>query len=118
MLETHSDMGGYILKWNLCSHRKSIADMQSATRHLHLVLLLILVISHVCVAAHAATHVPGELGQCELCISYGNATAAVAHHDDQCIPLVRGADPIQCVEDAVHSTTILVTHPRGPPVSS
>ena len=92
--------------------------MPSANRHLYVVLLLILVVSHVCVAAHAATHVPGELGQCELCISYGNATAAVAHHDDQCIPLVRGADPIQCVEKAVHSTTILVIHPRGPPVSS
>ena len=48
----------------------------------------------------------------------GNATAAVADHDDQCIPLARGADPIQCVEEAVLSTTILVIHPRGPPVSS
>jgi len=92
--------------------------MPSPNRNFCLALLLILVVSHVCVAAHAATHVPGELGQCELCISYGNATAAIASYDDQDIPLVRGADPVQSVEEAVHSTTILVAHPRGPPVSS
>ena len=92
--------------------------MLSANRHFYLALLLILVVSHVCVAAHAATHVPGELGQCELCISYGNATAAITSYDDPCVPLVTGADPIQCGETPVHSTTILVIHPRGPPVSS
>ena len=92
--------------------------MPSPGRHFCLALLLILVVSHVCVVAHAATHVPGELGQCELCNSYGNANAAIASHDDQCIPLFRGADPIQRVEKAVHATTILVIHPRGPPVSS
>jgi hypothetical protein len=92
--------------------------MPSANRHFCLVLLLVLMVSHVCVAAHAATHVSGELGQCELCISYGNATAAIASYDDQFIPLVTGDDPIQCVEEAVHSATILVSHPRGPPVSS
>lgn len=92
--------------------------MLSANRHFYLALLLILVVSHVCVAAHAATHAPGELGQCELCISYGNSAAAIASYDDQCLPLVRGADPVQYSETAVHSTTIIVIHPRGPPVSS
>ena len=92
--------------------------MPSPNRHFYLALLLILVVSHICVAAHAATHVPGELGQCELCISYSDSTAAIASHDDQFIPVVSGDEPIQCGEEAIHSATILGSHPRGPPVSS
>ena len=92
--------------------------MPAANRHFYLVLLLILVVSHICVAAHAATHVPGELGQCELCISYGSSAAVIPSYADQFIPLVTGADPIQCREKAVHSATILISQPRGPPVSS
>jgi hypothetical protein len=92
--------------------------MPFANRQFCLALLLILLVSHVAVAAHAATHSPGELGQCELCISYGASTSAVAADDDQFLPLLGGSDPIQCSDIAVHSATILVAHPRGPPVDS
>ena len=92
--------------------------MPSANRHFYLVLMLILLVSHVCVAAHAATHVPGELGQCELCISYGASTAAVAPDDDHDVPLLGGSDPIQGSDAKDHSATIPVIQPRGPPVNS
>ena len=92
--------------------------MPIAKRHFCLGLLLLLLVSHVSVAAHVATHTPGELGECELCISYGSSTAAIAACHDQDVPPVTAADPVAADDAPIHSATFLVVHPRGPPLSS
>lgn len=92
--------------------------MPLANRYFCLGLLLMVLVSHVAVAAHAAAHVPGELSQCQLCISYGASAGVVAADDDQDIPLLAGSDPIHCSNANDHSATTPVVHPRGPPVNS
>lgn len=92
--------------------------MPFANRYICLGLLLMVLVSHAAVAAHAAAHVPGELSQCQLCISYGASAGAVAADNDQDIPLLAGSDPIQRSNANDHSATIPVVHPRGPPVNS
>ena len=111
-------MDRYILAGNVNLLWWSIAHMSLANRQFCLALLLTFLISHVAVAAHAATHVPGELGQCELCISYGASTAAVAADDNQDVPPLAGSDPVHCSDAQGHSAAIPAAHPRGPPVNS
>lgn len=53
--------------------------MQYATRHLCLAVLLALLVGHASFAVHAASHDLGEAVDCQLCISYGDASEALAH---------------------------------------
>ena len=44
--------------------------MTSTRRHLCLALLVALLVGHVGIAVHAATHVSGDAADCELCSSF------------------------------------------------
>ena len=78
-------------------------------------LLLLLFVSNAMVAAHAATHVSADAGDCELCAAYTNPTPALSGH---CPTLPAITAPAQSIEPPVvvpFSIEARGFHPRAPP---
>ena len=63
--------------------------MTLASRNICLAILLGLLVGHVGMAAHASTHAAGEAGECELCLSYNNASEALPSAPDHGIGPLR-----------------------------
>lgn len=92
--------------------------MLKATRHLCLTVILALLVGHASYAVHAASHDGFEAADCQLCISYGNASAVAGDVPDKGVlpkrdhfaPLFAGGIPAVSMRGAVR--------PRGPPLSN
>lgn len=89
--------------------------MHPAARHVVIIALLGLLVGHATLAIHAASHPLADAAECELCISYGDATLALPesplptdwpgrHADASC---ATGTEPSPA--DALHYRQ------RGPP---
>jgi hypothetical protein len=85
-------------------------------RHICLAILLGLLIGHVSVAVHAASHVDAGTSECELCISYGDAAKAITSEPVQgLVPFHGAADRIVATAPWVGQDCTLERQ-RGPPL--
>ena len=91
--------------------------MQNVTRHLCLAVLLALLVGHASFAVHAASHGVGEAVDCELCISYGDASEALAQDPEHEVRPRADARTRQPVADEPATTAVYAFSQRGPPVS-
>ena len=90
--------------------------MTFTRRHLCLALLVALLIGHVGIAVHAATHVAGDTADCELCLSFTDTSYVVAEGQDRKFPDVAYRFA-RTDSDAVPSGRQNAPyHPRGPPL--
>ena len=91
--------------------------MNPATRHICLVVLLGLLVGHTSIAVHAATHVTGDAGECQLCITYGQSADTVETTHECNAPDNRGellADLHTVRTDTRH---VAPYSPRDPPLT-
>ncbi|MDH3621328.1 MAG: hypothetical protein OER91_10565 [Gammaproteobacteria bacterium] len=91
--------------------------MTFAPRHLCLAILIAFLIGHVGIAVHAATHVSGDSGDCELCISYGDATHVVAAGHEQVLENTQYRHALVDLNALPDTLPEAPYHPRGPPLS-
>ena len=63
--------------------------MTLASKNFCLAVLLGLLVGHVGMAAHASTHAVGEASECEFCLSYNNASEALASAPDHSVGPLR-----------------------------
>jgi len=91
--------------------------MTITRRHLCLALLVALLIGHVGIAVHAATHVSGDAADCELCSSFSNTAHATADPERHEIPDARHLYALPDPEAASNARSDAPYHPRGPPWS-
>ena len=89
--------------------------MRFATHSIGLAILLALFLGHASIAVHAAAHEPGEMTECDLCITYGDASETLDAYQEHGVPPV--ADTHVLLVDMVWQTPRPVTsvYPRGPP---
>ena len=97
--------------------RLSRPHVNLATRHFCIALLLGLLVSHLAIAMHTASHLTSDSTECEFCITYGNLAGAIkpvlgheilrGHYRH--VPSLRDATPT--IRYAVPSRS------RGPPSS-
>ena len=92
--------------------------MTSATRHICLAVLLGLLVSHAGVAMHAATHVPDDGVDCELCFSFGDSSSAVAAVHEQDLPDCHEQRRPAIADSIIETQQTLSFLPRGPPASA
>jgi hypothetical protein len=86
------------------------------TRHsIGLAVLLALLIGHVSVAVHAATHASGDTAECDLCITYNDSSEALATHHDHDLAWAVEAHASPLGEDWHGPGLTTSIHQRGPP---
>lgn len=90
----------------------------SATRHICLAVLLGLLVSHAGIAVHAATHVPDDGVDCELCFSFGDSSSAVVAVQEQSLPDCHEQRRPDLSDSIIETQQGLSFHPRGPPSSA
>ena len=84
-------------------------------RSLCITLLLALVLSNALTGVHAATHVPDDPSECELCTAYGDPSAVIPP-SDPAMPLVAQATDVPNLRLAPGtSPAVLDLRQRGPP---
>jgi hypothetical protein len=118
-LEAHPDVVGDILGFLERSQQEIVeSDVTIATRHICIATLLALLVSHVGIAVHAATHVSGDSGECEYCTAYGDSTHAVDAEHEQSLPQ-RARGHVSAVPSApTASRQALPFRPRDPPLAN
>ncbi len=91
--------------------------MRTVTRHLCLTVLLALLVGHASFAVHAASHDIGDVAECQLCMSYGDASQALGYASEPGVPPAQ--DTWACGEDTGPHVSRLadLVWPRGPPVA-
>ena len=93
------------------SNTEKMSHMQRAL----FALLLFAVISHALGSVHAATHVTADLGECALCATYTNSSAALADTESIATPVARSCEYIDVSQPVCTVSPILCNHQRGPP---
>lgn len=91
--------------------------MHNATRHLCLAVLLALLIGHASFAVHAASHVVEDTAECELCISYGDSSEALAGESEHGVPEVAAALTRSGTAAVAPARDVVPFQQRGPPYS-
>jgi len=91
--------------------------MLLATRHLCLTVLLALLVGHASYVVHAANHEGVEAAECQLCISYGNASVVAGD-----APELGVAPERDCFAPGYESDVASLgmrdpVRPRGPPLT-
>ena len=89
--------------------------MRLPARHVSIVLLLAVFIGYASVAAHAVTHASGDAAECELCISYGDASGALAEKHDHGVRPVHDTHVLTPTINELTSRQPTSIHQRGPP---
>jgi hypothetical protein len=90
--------------------------VSTINRHICLAVLLGLLIGHVSVAVHAASHGDTGATECELCISYGDVAKALTTDPAQHLaPVAEPAARLPAVAPAGNPDATLERQ-RGPPL--
>jgi len=91
--------------------------MRSMNRFLITTLLLLVVISNVVADVHAATHGAADSGECVICATYGNPTAALTESGLLSPPVTKNIQVSDFHHAAERTSSILCIHLRGPPLA-
>ena len=91
--------------------------MTYTRRHLCLALLLVLLVGHVGIAVHAASHVSGDSTHCELCFSFTNMAFVPSDERVQEFPDAGYEYALTRSDAAPSGREDSPYHPRGPPWS-
>lgn len=78
-------------------------------------MLLLVLASQALGAAHEATHVGTDPGECALCVSYGNSLAAPPDPYLFPLPVAKQDDAIESLLLEDSASAVLCRHQRGPP---
>lgn len=89
--------------------------MRTTAHHISLALLIAVLIGHASVAVHAATHISGDTTDCDLCISYGNATETLSEQQDNDVRPVHDTHVLPRECEALAPPLPTSVHQRGPP---
>jgi len=90
--------------------------MPARTRRYCLAILLMLLFGHASIAAHAASHLASDTGDCEYCTSHNHPTPAVIPADGALVDLPKPDTPPvlrHLVLDA--QASVATVRQRGPP---
>ncbi|RZV36327.1 MAG: hypothetical protein EX272_08795 [Chromatiales bacterium] len=90
--------------------------MTFTRRNLCLALLVALLIGHVGIAVHAATHVAGDASDCALCFSFTDTSYAAADGQVREIPDVAYRFSLTDPDAGPSERQDAPYHPRGPPL--
>lgn len=78
-------------------------------------MLLFLLASQALGAAHEATHVGSDPGECALCVNYGNPLATPPDPYLFPLPVAKQDDAIEFLRIEASASAVLCRHQRGPP---
>ena len=117
-MEAHPHVVGDILGFPEHSHSETVKpDVTIATRHIRLVILLAVLVSHAGVAVHATTHVSGDSSKCEYCVAYGDSIFATDTVHKQAVPELTPEHVSAILTVPTASRQALPFRPRDPPLA-
>ena len=91
--------------------------MPLATRHLCLTVLLALLVGHASYVVHAASHDGVDAAECQLCISYGNASLVSGDAPEQGVTPEQDCSAPGYESDVPSLGMCDPVRPRGPPLT-
>ncbi|MBT8108174.1 MAG: hypothetical protein KJP17_08070 [Gammaproteobacteria bacterium] len=89
--------------------------MPTVTRHLGLIVILVLVVGHTSFAVHAASHDVVDIAECQICISYGDTSAALGGESACDVPAMPAAGVGAADEHPLLPCDAMDVRQRGPP---
>ena len=90
--------------------------MSIVNRSSFIALLLVIIVGHVVLSAHVATHAADFQGGCELCTGHGDPSHAIPQSINSFEPEPKFSEPATLVEFDFFEAPFFDPRQRGPPV--